>query len=193
MRKTSECYKYSLCARPAHALLPLLQVRPSAFAYTIPAASKEPHAPRYAPGPGEYAPPPPRPGPAFTIAPRYAAPAAAGGIPGPGEYEAAEPARAPAFTLAPRPAQPLADAAAAGAGPAEYHLPPAFPGGPAFSVPRARLPEEAAAADPTPGAPTLPLGSGTITTARYCYWVARYSRHSHARYCRHGYLVDLCK
>lgn len=119
------------------------------MAFTIPAAPKEPPTPRYAPGPGEYAPPAPRPGPAFSIAPRLTRPAAPEDIPGPGEYEAPAPPRAPAFTLAPRHTAPHTDAAAATAGPAEYDVPSAFPAGPAFSVPQARLPNDAA--EPTPG------------------------------------------
>lgn len=160
---SSRCQGHGMCVAvcpslsvfcTAQALLTLLQVRPSACAFTIPTASKEPHTRRYGPGPGEYAPPPPRPGPAFSIAPRHTAPSAAGDVPGPGEYEATELPPAPAFSLASRAAQPLADATT-GAGPADYYLPSAFPGGPAFSVPQATIPEEPAAAHPTPGAPHL--------------------------------------
>ena len=76
------------------------------------------------PGPQDYAPAPPRPGPAFTITGKPATgSAAAATVPGPGEYcLPAAVGGGPAFTLGSRlPAGP-ATAAAEAPGPAEYAL-----------------------------------------------------------------------
>lgn len=134
---------------------PLPQVRPATVAFTIPAASKEPKAAAYGPGPGEYAPPAPKSGPAFSMAPRCPHATTADDHPGPGEYEAEVLAHAPAFTMAPRRVEPRGARRGTAVGPAEYDLPSSFPAGPAFSVPKTAF-QDGSAAEHNPGTPHSP-------------------------------------
>ena len=113
-------------------------------AYTMPATTHTPVSAKatvYVPGPGEYdATVPLSSAPAYTMAPKSPSALTANDDllhqPGPAEYMPTSPSPGPAYTIAARRQLPQQrDDAAAETGPGAYSPAPAFPAGPAFSVP----------------------------------------------------------
>lgn len=118
----------------------------------------------YVPGPGDYdITAAASPGPAYTMAGKAAVHAsscdkgAGADLPGPFDYDAPTPHPGPAYTMAARVPKQQGGTGATGAelGPAAYDVAPAFPAGPAFSMPSGRPSGTDTPAHASPGVHSL--------------------------------------